>query len=102
MTHVLNTAGVACPDYHPGVLTYKTLHLYDSPREDISTLLYEAIEYIDASIEAGGRVFVHCHQVCVAAPFPENAHTASCATPPCVCAPRVRVPRRPCQDRVSR
>lgn len=64
VTHVLNTAGVACADYHAGTssLKYKTLYLYDTPREDISTLIYEAVEFIDGAIQGGGVVFVHCHQ----------------------------------------
>jgi hypothetical protein len=35
VTHVLNTAGVACANYHEGTtsLVYKTVHLYDSPRQ---------------------------------------------------------------------
>jgi len=42
---VLNTAGVACGNYHEGALQYKTLHLYDSPKEDISTIIYDAVTY---------------------------------------------------------
>ena len=64
VTHVLNAAGVACHNYHEadGTFVYKTLHLFDSPREDISPMLYAAVEFIDAAIENGGRVYVHCHQ----------------------------------------
>ena len=32
-SQVLNAAGVACPNYHEGALTYLTLHLYDSASE---------------------------------------------------------------------
>ena len=62
MTHVLNTAGVACENYHEGAFTYLTLQLYDSPREDITPVMYTAIEFIDNAIEGGGKVYVHCHQ----------------------------------------
>jgi len=64
ITHVLNTAGVACANYHKGTsdLEYRTVHLYDSPRQDISCVLYMCVEWIDASIEGGVKVFVHCHQ----------------------------------------
>ena len=64
ITHVLNAAGVACKNYHEadGTFVYKTLHLFDSPREDISPMLYAAVEFIDAAIEGGGRVYIHCHQ----------------------------------------
>ena len=34
VTHVLNTAGVACRNYHELHFEYKTLHLYDSPKQD--------------------------------------------------------------------
>ena len=61
---MLNAAGVACKNYHEadGTFVYKTLHLFDSPREDISPMLYAAVEFIDAAIEGGGRVYIHCHQ----------------------------------------
>ena len=62
VTHVLNAAGTACQNYHEGSFAYKTLHLYDTPREDISPVMYGAIDFIDAAIEGGGKVFVHCHQ----------------------------------------
>ena len=50
ITHVLNAAGVACPNYHEGALTYLTLHLYDSASEDISTILYEAVAFIEGVV----------------------------------------------------
>ena len=64
ITHVLNTAGVACANYHEGTseLQYRVVHLYDSPKQDISCVVYSCVEYIDAAIEGGGKVFVHCHQ----------------------------------------
>ena len=64
ITHVLNTAGVACRNYHEGVseIEYKTLHLYDSPRQDVAPVMYTAVEYIERAIGGGGKVFVHCHQ----------------------------------------
>ena len=34
VTHILNTAGVACRNYHESHFEYKTLHLYDSPKQD--------------------------------------------------------------------
>jgi len=62
ITHVLNAAGVACPNYHEGELSYLTLHLYDSANEDISTILYEAVAFIEEIVHSGGRVYIHCHQ----------------------------------------
>ena len=45
VTHVLNAAGVACPEYHASAagLTYKTLHLYDSPDQELGPVLYDAL-----------------------------------------------------------
>ena len=41
VTHVLNTAGGACANYHEGTtsLVYKTVHLYDSPRQVMASLM---------------------------------------------------------------
>ena len=33
VTHVLNTAGLLCKNFHSAVLEYKTLHLYDAPTQ---------------------------------------------------------------------
>ena len=33
VTHVLNTAGLLCDNYHSAALEYKTLHLYDTPAQ---------------------------------------------------------------------
>ena len=64
ITHVVNAAGTACPEYHArdGRLTYLTLHLYDSPGEDLSPVLYEALDFIEGALNGGGAVFVHCQQ----------------------------------------
>mmetsp|Transcript_27966 Transcript_27966/g.71466 ORF Transcript_27966/g.71466 Transcript_27966/m.71466 type:complete len:259 (+) Transcript_27966:2-778(+) len=55
VTHVLNCAGVACPEYHPRVLKYMTLFLMDDPRQDIglscqSLLAVEATPYALPSV----------------------------------------------------
>ena len=34
----------------------------DIPSEDILAVLYDALEFIDVSLKAGGRVLVHCSQ----------------------------------------
>ena len=64
ISHVVNAAGTACPDYHKGApgLAYHTLHLYDSPNESLAPVLYGALDYIEHAIECGGSVFVHCQQ----------------------------------------
>ena len=62
ITHVLNAAGVACPNYHEGSLEYLTLNLYDTPREDILPFLYTAVEFITGVVDGGGKCYIHCHQ----------------------------------------
>ena len=62
ISHVLNAAGTACANYHEDQLTYMTLQLYDSPSQELSPVLYGALDFIDAALGAGGSVFVHCQQ----------------------------------------
>ncbi|XP_020246549.1 protein-tyrosine-phosphatase MKP1-like isoform X2 [Asparagus officinalis] len=62
ITHVLNCVGTPrCPDYFRGDLVYKTLYLHDSPAEDITSVLYDAFDYLEEvrSLD-GARAFVHC------------------------------------------
>eukprot|EP00955_Chlamydomonas_euryale_P112752 366157-Chlamydomonas_euryale.AAC.15 len=35
----------------------------DTPSEDILSVLYDALEFIDNALKSGGRVLVHCSQV---------------------------------------
>lgn len=60
ITHILNSAGYACPEYFPDEFTYMTLWLKDSPSEDITSVLYIVFDFIEAVRQQGGRVFVHC------------------------------------------
>lgn len=60
ITHVLNSAGYACPEYFPDDFVYMTLWLKDSPSEDITSVLYIVFDFIEAVRQQGGRVFVHC------------------------------------------
>ncbi|KAJ0972792.1 hypothetical protein J5N97_020751 [Dioscorea zingiberensis] len=62
ITHVLNCVGSACPEYFRGDLAYKTLWLHDSPAEDITSVLYDAFDYLEEvrAARPPGRVLVHC------------------------------------------
>jgi len=87
ITHVLNAAGVACPNYHEGSLEYLTLNLYDTPREDILPFLYTAVEFITGVVDGGGKCYIHCHQgvsrsssMCIA--YLMHSRKIQCATPP--------------------
>lgn len=64
ITHVLNCVGSACPEYFRGELVYKTLWLHDSPGEDITSVLYDAFDYLeDVRLHRpDGRVLVHCRR----------------------------------------
>ncbi|KNC49723.1 dual specificity protein phosphatase 19 [Thecamonas trahens ATCC 50062] len=41
---------------------YKRISLQNTPSEDIYSLLYDVVEFIQDAVESGGRVFVHCMQ----------------------------------------
>lgn len=58
ITHVLNAAGVACPNYHEASKSfeYLTLHLHDSADEDISTIMYDAVAFVEKVVVSGGKV----------------------------------------------
>ncbi|XP_019708479.2 protein-tyrosine-phosphatase MKP1 isoform X1 [Elaeis guineensis] len=64
ITHVLNCVGSASPEYFRGELVYKTLWLHDSPAEDITSVLYDAFDYLeDVRLHCpDGRVLVHCRR----------------------------------------
>lgn len=64
ITHVLNCVGGACPEYFRGELVYKTLWLHDSPAEDITSVFYEAFDYLEEVRAASppARVLVHCRR----------------------------------------
>ena len=60
VTHVINCAALQCPNHHPHALTYMSLPLIDSLREDISSSLYAAIDFIVEALDGGGAVLIHC------------------------------------------
>ncbi|KAM3345329.1 hypothetical protein P3S68_025038 [Capsicum galapagoense] len=62
ITHVLNCVGIVCPEYFKSNFVYQTLWLYDSPSEDITSILYDVFDYFEDVREQQGRAFVHCFQ----------------------------------------
>merc|ERR1711916_3828 len=62
ITHILNCAGVVCPDYFPDDYVYKTLYLADGKAENIISHIYNCLDFMDTAINSGGRVYVHCWQ----------------------------------------
>jgi protein-tyrosine phosphatase len=59
---VINCSADYSPDYHKGILTYKSYHLKDSPIETIEAIFYDAIHFMLDAKAKGGRVFIHCVQ----------------------------------------
>jgi len=62
ITHIVNTAADVCFNHFPGQVEYLTYYLKDSNNEEISALFYKTITWIDAAIQRGGRVLVHCRE----------------------------------------
>lgn len=62
ITHILNCAGVICPNLFTDDFTYKTLYLYDNSSQEVSNLFWDVIQFIDDAVVNNGRVYVHCHQ----------------------------------------
>ena len=61
ITHVVNCAADYSENYlqSKGV-QYKSYHLKDHVREDISCVFYDAIDFITQARRQNGRVYVHC------------------------------------------
>ena len=62
ITHVVNCAGNVCGNYHPEEFRYLSYFLKDSNTESIECIFYETTQFIDAALESGGKVLVHCQQ----------------------------------------
>lgn len=64
ITHVLNCAGTICLEYFPEDFTYKYLSLVDGKAEDVMCLLYDVLDWIDATLTANPKhkIFIHCQQ----------------------------------------
>ncbi|KAK9828564.1 hypothetical protein WJX72_000780 [[Myrmecia] bisecta] len=62
VTHVINCVGFLFPCYFKDELTYMTLFLQDTPAEDVTAVLYDVFNFIEAARKVNGRVLVHCSQ----------------------------------------
>jgi len=61
VTAIVNCAGIICANHFPRRFTYLKLNLLDTAREDISSVFYDALDFIDDTISnQHGAVFVHC------------------------------------------
>lgn len=63
ITHVVNCAADYSENYfEQDGIQYKSYHLKDHVREDISCVFYDAIEFIEQARQQNGKVYVHCVQ----------------------------------------
>ena len=63
ITHVINCARDFSADYHANKdITYLSFHLKDHVQENIESVFYEVIDFMEKAKAAGGRVYVHCVQ----------------------------------------
>lgn len=62
VTTVINVAPMVCPNHFEDELEYWTLPLYDDPSQDITSILYDFVEYVGEVIAEGGVCYVHCAQ----------------------------------------
>ena len=61
VTAIVNCAGVICANHFPHRFNYLKLNLLDTAREDISSVFYDALDFMDTVLERErGCVFVHC------------------------------------------
>jgi len=62
ITHILNLAADICDNRFPDKFTYCTYYVKDSSSEDISMLFYRTLEWMQAALNCGSRVLVHCRE----------------------------------------
>eukprot|EP00300_Choanocystis_sp_HF-7_P027323 c32417_g1_i1.p1 GENE.c32417_g1_i1~~c32417_g1_i1.p1 ORF type:complete len:433 (+),score=72.23 c32417_g1_i1:36-1334(+) len=62
ITHVVNTARSVSDNYFESELRYLEFALEDGPAEDLTSVLYDAIEFVDNALANDGNVLVHCWQ----------------------------------------
>lgn len=52
---------IDCPNYFQTEFIYKQIHMRDNPTEDIFTLIYDAIDFIDNAVKNGLNILIHCN-----------------------------------------
>ena len=60
ITNILNCAGYHTPNVFADTLDYKTYFLHDAEYQNIESVFYDAIEYINKVKQNNGRVYIHC------------------------------------------
>jgi len=61
ITHIINCAGMKINNFFPDSFIYKKIELYDNPAEEIYSLFYEVIDFIQNAVQFSGKVFIHCN-----------------------------------------
>lgn len=59
---MVNCAADYSANYFEDRCKYKSYHLKDHVRENIESIFYDAIHFIDNARKEGGKVYVHCVQ----------------------------------------
>jgi len=62
ITHIINCAGNRYPNLFLDTFEYLTLNLLDKNDEEIASLFFYVLEYIDNVVKKNGKVLIHCHQ----------------------------------------
>ncbi|KNC47602.1 uncharacterized protein AMSG_11722 [Thecamonas trahens ATCC 50062] len=66
VTNVINVAPMVCAnvfeDADDAPFEYWALPLFDDPSQDITSVIYDVIEYVDEIAAEGGACFLHCSQ----------------------------------------
>lgn len=63
ITHIVNCCAAKCGNYFPDRFKYLSLELKDTPEFDLSSYLFQAVEFIQEALDFEGKVFIHCNQV---------------------------------------
>eukprot|EP00331_Platyophrya_macrostoma_P034545 CAMPEP_0176459344 /NCGR_PEP_ID=MMETSP0127-20121128/33215_1 /TAXON_ID=938130 /ORGANISM="Platyophrya macrostoma, Strain WH" /LENGTH=171 /DNA_ID=CAMNT_0017850251 /DNA_START=137 /DNA_END=652 /DNA_ORIENTATION=- len=62
ITHIVNCCAAKCGNYFPDRFKYLSLELKDTPEFDLSSYLFQAVEFIQEALDFEGKVFIHCNQ----------------------------------------
>jgi len=62
ITHIVNCSGDYSQNYYPEDFKYKKYHLKDHPIENIESVFYDAIKFMEECEDGKGKCYLHCVQ----------------------------------------
>ncbi|EAY15864.1 Dual specificity phosphatase, catalytic domain containing protein [Trichomonas vaginalis G3] len=62
ITHIVNLSGQTAQNYFPDTFKYFSLEMIDNDFEEIPPKFWEAIKFVQKSLQSGGTVLVHCRR----------------------------------------